>query len=111
MVETLEDYICGYMRTQTEALKGCLIAVYDSRRHYLSLLDESLGTPTGSKDILQCEVLVNAGLLREEVKATRDGRNRYKLFYLTDAGMEIAKKTKAEGYSGAVPQSTPLDNV
>ena len=111
MVENLEDYLCRYMRTQVEAFKGCLIAVYDSNLHYLSLLDESLGTPLDSKEIKLCEVLVNAELLRKEIKLTRDGRNRYKLFYLTDAGMEIAKQIKAEGYSGPVPQSTPLDNL
>jgi hypothetical protein len=111
MVETLQGYLCGYIERQIEVFKGCLVAAYDSQLHYLSLLDESLGTPTDSKQIRLCEILVNAGLLREEVKVTRDGRNRYKLFYLTDAGMEIAKQIKAEGFSGAVPQNTPLDTL
>jgi hypothetical protein len=111
MVETLQDYLCRYIQKQTEALKGCLIAAYNSNLNYLSLLDESLGTPTGSKEIKLCEILVNAGLLHEEVKVTRDGRNRYKLFYLTLAGREIAKQIKAEGFSGAVPQNTPIDNL
>jgi hypothetical protein len=56
-------------------------------------------------------LLVDAGLFREEVRTTRDGRNRYKVFYLTDAGREIAKQVKSEGYDGAVPQSTPIDNL
>jgi hypothetical protein len=58
-----------------------------------------------------CEVLVGANLLREEVKVTRDGRNRYKVFYLTEQGMELAKKIKQEGYSGSMPQNTPIDNL
>ena len=111
MVETLQDYLCRYIAGQTEAFKGCLLAAYDNRLQYLSLLDESLGTPTESKEIRLCEILVNAGLFREETKTTRDGRNRYKLFYLTDAGMEIAQQIKSEGFSGSVPQNTPIDNL
>gem|GEM_PF-3245125 len=54
---------------------------------------------------------MGANLLREEVKVTRDGRNRYKVFYLTEQGMELAKKIKQEGYSGSMPQNTPIDNL
>ncbi len=111
MATNLQDFLCKYMSEQAESLKGCLVAAYDSREHYLSILDESLGTSTESSDIKFCELLTNAGLLREEVKVTRNGRNRYKLFYLTDSGVELAKQIKAEGYSGPVPQSTPLDNL
>ncbi len=111
MAENLQGFMCKYISNQTESLKGCLIAAYDSREHYLSLLDESLGTPTSSVNIKFCEMLADAGLFREDVKVTRDGRNRYKVFYLTDSGTEMAKKIKEEGYKGLVPQSTPLDNI
>ena len=111
MVRTLQDYMCSYMQEQNEPLKGCLVAALDSREQYLSLLDESLGTPVPSTTIKLCELLTNAGLFREEVKVTRDGRNRYRLFYLTDSGREMALQIKAEGYNGAVPQSTPIDNL
>jgi hypothetical protein len=111
MVENLQDYLCRYIQGQSDSLKGCLVAAYDSREHYLSLLDESLGTPVPSNDIRMCEVLVGANLLREEVKVTRDGRNRYKVFYLTDQGKEIAKKIKEEGFDGSVPQNTPINNL
>jgi hypothetical protein len=107
----IQDFMCKYTERQTERLKGYLLAAYDSREHYLSLLDESLGTSTQSEDIKLCDMLTSAGLLREEVRITRDGRNRYKLFYLTDEGTEIAKKIKEEGYTGSIPQSTPIDNI
>ena len=100
MVQKLQDYMCKYMQEQTESLKGCLLAALNSKEQYLSLLDESLGTTIPSKDIKLCELLTNAGLFREEIKLTRDGRNRYKLFYLTDTGKEMAEQIKAEGYSG-----------
>ncbi len=103
--------MCKYMQDQTQLFKGCLIAVLDSREQYLSLLDESLGTPVASADIKLCEVLADAGLFREEAKTTRDGRNRYKVFYLTEQGKEIALQIKEEGYSGRVPQNTPIDNL
>jgi hypothetical protein len=111
MVENLQDYLCRYMQGQSDSLKGCLLAAYESREHYLSLLDESLGTPVQSDYIKMCEVLVGANLLREEIKITRDGRNRYKVFYLTEQGTQIAKKIREDGYSGSVPQNTPIDNL
>lgn len=88
-----------------------MIAAFDSREHYLSLIDESLGSPIPSPNIKLCELLCDAGLFREEVKLTRDGRNRYKVFYLTDSGMQMVKRIKAEGFNGKVPQNTPLDNL
>ncbi|MCW4030412.1 MAG: hypothetical protein NWE92_12295 [Candidatus Bathyarchaeota archaeon] len=111
MVEDLEDYMCRYIQQQTEPLKGCLLAILESREQYLSILDESLGTPIQSVDIKRCELLTDAGLMREDIKLTRDGRNTYKVFYLTDRGREIAQQTRLKGYMGPVPQTTPLDNI
>jgi len=111
MVDCLQEFLCGYIEEQCEVFKGCLVAAFDSREHYLALLAESLGTPTPSKELRFCELLVNAGLFREETKINRNGRNRYKVFYLTDKGMELAKEIKAEGFAGPVPQNTPVDNL
>ncbi len=99
------------MAEKTPALKGCLIAALENREQYLSILDESLGTPTWSPNIKLCELLADAGLFREDIQLTRDGRNRYKVFYLTNIGREIAQQTRLEGYKGPVPQTTPIDNI
>ena len=96
MSQKLQDYMCKYIQEQTEPLKGCLLAALNSKEQYLSLLDESLGTPTPSIDLKLCELLANAGLFREETKLNRDGRNEYKLFYLTDLGKEMAMQIKKE---------------
>ena len=96
MSQQLQDYMCKYVQEKTELLKGCLLAALNSKEQYLSLLDESLGTPTPSIDLKLCELLTNAGLFREEVKLNRDGRNEYKLFYLTDLGKEMAMQIKKE---------------
>ncbi len=111
MVGTLQDHMCRFIQDQTQSLKGCLVAAFDSREHYLSLLDESLGTPISSANTKLCELLADAGLFREEVRLTRDGRNRYKIFHLTDIGMETAKQIKSEGYNGPIPQNTSIDNT
>ncbi len=108
MVQTLQEYMCNYIQQLIEPLKGCLLAALNSKDQTLSLLDQSLGSPIQSMDINMCEILAKAGLFREEDKLTRDGRNRYKLFNLTDTGMEMAKQIKIEGFKGKMPQSTPV---
>jgi hypothetical protein len=104
MSETFEDFMCKYIRGQIAVFKSYLLAALDSQDKYLYYLDVSLGTPLPSIDIKNCELLTEAGLFREEVKVTRDGRNRYKLFYLTDLGREMVEKIKEQNYAEDVPQ-------
>ncbi|MCL2477675.1 hypothetical protein [Candidatus Bathycorpusculum sp.] len=105
MVEHLQEYLCRYMDEKSEYLKGCLLAALDSQEGYLCLLIESLGTPVPSEDVRYAELLVDAGLFREETKITRNGRNRYKLFYLTAQGRRIAEYIKEEGFDGKIPEN------
>jgi hypothetical protein len=108
VTQNLEDYLCKYVQSQTGALKGCLLAALNDKDHCLSLLDESLGTPVSSVDLTLCEFLRTAGLFRGEVKLNRDGRNRYRFFYLTDTGVELAEQAKKEGYEGKIPESDKI---
>jgi hypothetical protein len=107
MVGTLQEIMCRYMDEKNESLKGCLVAALESKEQYLCLLVESLGTPVASEEIRLSELLTSAGLFRMEEKFNRDGRNRYKQFYLTEEGRQVAEQIKREGYDGEIPQSVP----
>ncbi len=106
--QTLQDYMCRYMDKKSDTFKGCLLAALESKEGYLCTLVESLGSPVTSEELRYSELLTSAGLFWEEEKITRNGRNRYKLFYLTDAGRRIAEQTKAEGFDGELAQNAPM---
>jgi hypothetical protein len=108
MVESLQDYMCRYMGEKSDSFKGCLLAALESKEQYLCILVESLGTPVPSDDLRYSELLTNAGLFREEDRITRNGRNRYKLFHLTDAGRQVAELTREEGFDGKVVENAVL---
>ncbi len=100
--------MCKYIQNQTGILKRYLLAASESEDQFICYLDMSLGTPLPSMDIKNCEVLTDAGLFLEELKMSRDGRNRYKLFYLTDLGKEMAEQIKENSYSDEMPQSPQI---
>jgi hypothetical protein len=108
MSQKFEEYICKFAQEQSSVLKNYLIAALDSEDQCLYYIDNRLGTPIPSMDIRNCEFLTEAKLFREEVKLTIDGRNRYKLFYLTDLGKEMAKQIKDESFTNSVPESPPI---
>jgi hypothetical protein len=106
--QTLQNYMCRYMDEKSNELKGCLIAALESKEGYLCLLIESLGTPVPSEDLNYSELLSKAGLFWDEERITRNGRNRYKLFHLTDAGRRVAELTKEEGFDGKITENAVL---
>jgi hypothetical protein len=106
--QTLQDYMCRYMDEKSDELKGCLLAALENKEGYLCLLIESLGTPVPSEELNYSELLSKAGLFWDEERITRNGRNRYKLFHLTDAGRHIAEMTRDEGFDGKVVENTVL---
>jgi hypothetical protein len=103
--QTLHDYLCRYMDEKSDELKGCLLAALESKEGFLSILVESLGSPVVSEEENSAELLTKAGLFWEEERITRDGRNRYKLFHLTDKGRRVAEQTKDEGFDGKIAEN------
>ncbi len=96
MVQRFEEYIWKYTQEQSGVLKKYLLDAFESKDQNLRYLADSLGTPVPSTDVRNCELLAGAGLLREEMELNRDGRNRYKIFYLTDLGKKMAQQIKEE---------------
>jgi hypothetical protein len=108
MSQKFEEFMCKFVSEQTSVLKSYLLAALDSEDGRLYILDSRLGTSIPSMDIRYCEFLTEARLFREELKLTLDGRNRYKLFYLTDLGKEMAKLLKDESFTNDVPESLQI---
>ena len=108
MSERFNDYICQYIKEQTGLFKRYLLAALDSQEQTLRFLDASLGTHVPSVDIRNCELLTDVHIFREEIKLTHDGRNQYKLFYLTDLGKDIALQMREESYTDEMPPSSNI---
>ncbi|MCW4024876.1 MAG: hypothetical protein NWF01_07570 [Candidatus Bathyarchaeota archaeon] len=107
-MENFEQYMLKFFQHKTGIFKSYLTAALDNQEQHLSYLKDSLGTTSSSIDIRNCEILTEALLFREEVKLTRDGRNRYKLFYLTDLGREMALQLKEESYTDELSESPKI---
>jgi hypothetical protein len=107
-MEKFEGYMLRYFQHQASIYKIYLLAALDSKEENVCYLSDSLGSQIPSIDIRNCEFLAEAMLFREEVKLTRDGRNRYKLFYLTDLGKEMALQIKEESYTFEMPETPKI---
>jgi hypothetical protein len=90
----LQDYMCKYMQGQTDHLKGIPCSIIRQQRP----IPEPFRL-----NFVSC--WLTRGFFSEEVKVTRDGCNRFKRFYLTAQGKELAQQIKAEGYSDKIPKT------
>ncbi len=108
MSQQFEQFICKFIQEQSNTFKSYLLAALDSKDQCLYYLESRLGTSLPSMDIRNCEFLTDARLFREEVKTTIDGRNRYKLFYLTDLGKEMALNAKNSSVTDEMPDAPPV---
>lgn len=106
--QTLQDYMCRYMDEKSDELKGCLLAALENEEGYLCMLVESLGTPVASESLNYSELLTKAGLFWDEERITRNGRNRYRLFHLTDVGRRVAEQIKNEGFDGKIAENVAI---
>ena len=100
--------MCKFIQEQANTFKSYLLAALDSKDQCLYYLDSRQGTSLPSMDIRNCEFLTDARIFREEVKLTIDGRNRYKLFYLTDLGKEMAQNAKNAAITDEMPETPPV---
>jgi hypothetical protein len=96
MSQRLGDYLSEYIKGRVGVFKKYLLAALDNRDQSIWYLEASAGMLIPSADLKNCELLRDAQLFREDLKVSRNGRNTYKLYYLTDLGKKIAEELKAE---------------
>jgi len=96
MSQRLGDYLSEYIKGRVGVFKKYLLAALDNKDQSIWYLEASSGMMIPSADLKNCELLRDAQLFREDLKVSRNGRNTYKLYYLTDLGKKIAQELKAE---------------
>jgi len=91
-----ETFLCDYLKGGVGIYKKYLLALLDNKEGYIWYLEYSEGMIVPNSDLKNCELLRDAGLLREDTRVSRNGRNTYKLFFLTENGKQIAEEMKTE---------------
>ncbi len=93
----LGEYLSDYIKGRVGVFKKYLIAALSNKDQSIWYLEASEGMTIPSSDLKNCELLRDAGLFKEDVRISRNGRNTYKIYSLTDLGKKFAEEIKAEG--------------
>ena len=57
-----------------------------------------------SSDLKNCQLLRDAQLFTEDLRISRNGRNTYKIYCLTELGKKHAEGIKKEALEGGAPE-------
>ncbi len=98
MSQVLGSYLSEYIANRVGVFKKYLLAALDNKDHCIMYLESSEGMLMPSSDLKNCELLRDAQLFTEDTRVTRSGRNTYKIFCLTQSGIELADKIKEESW-------------
>lgn len=96
MSQRLGEYLSDYIKNRVGVFKKYLLAALDNKDQSIWYLEASAGMMIPSADLKNCELLRDAQLFREDLKVSRNGRNTYKIYYLTDSGRKFAEELKIE---------------
>ncbi len=96
MSQKFETYIIDYIKNRMGTFKKYMLAALGNKDGSIMYLVYSEGMVMPNSDLKNCELLRDAQLFREDTRVSRNGRNTYKIFYLTEAGRKIAEDLKAE---------------
>ena len=96
MSQKLGEYLSEYIKNRVGVFKKYLLAALDNKEQSIWYLQASAGMMIPSADLKNCELLRDAQLFREDLKLSRNGRNTYKIYYLTNSGRMFAEELKAE---------------
>jgi len=91
-----ETFLCDYLKGRVGIYKKYILAALDNKDGCIFYLEYSEGMKLPNSDLKNCELLRDAGIFREDTRMSRNGRNTYKLFMLTENGKKIAEEIKAE---------------
>jgi hypothetical protein len=91
-----ENFLCDYLKGRVGIYKKYMLAALDNKEGCIWYLEYSEGMIVPNSDLKNCELLRDAGIFREDTRVSRNGRNTYKLYMLTENGKKIAEEIKAE---------------
>ncbi len=97
MSQRLGGYLSEYIGGRVGVFKKYLLAALNNKDQSIWYLEASEGMIIPSSDLKNCELLRDAGLFKEDTRVSRNGRNTYKIYTLTDLGKKFAEEIKAEG--------------
>lgn len=96
MSEKLADFLSNYMKSRVGVLKKYLLASLDNKDQCIWYLESSEGMIIPSSDLKNCELLRDAQIFNEDIRISRNGRNSYKVYCLTEFGRQLADQIKKE---------------
>ncbi len=107
MSEELKEYLSNYIQTRVGIFKKYLLAALDNKDLCIWYLESSEGMLVPSSDLKNCQLLRDAQLFNEDVRMSRNGRNVYKIYCLTEFGKNLAERIKKEGLEGKPIEEKP----
>ena len=109
MSEEFCEYLSNYIQTRAGLLKRYLLAALDNRDHCIWYLESSEGMLAPSSDLKNCQLLRDAQLFNEDTRISRNGRNTYKIYCLTELGTRFAESMKEEGLKEMKTKATKTE--
>jgi hypothetical protein len=106
MSEELGRYLSSYIKSRVGVFKKYLLAALDNNDQCIWYLESTEGMLVPSSDLKNCQLLRDAQLFTEDLRMSRNGRNTYKIYCLTQLGMKLAREIRKEGLEGSKPEKS-----
>ena len=107
MSDELGEYLSSYIKERVGVFKKYLLAALDNKDQCIWYLESSEGMLAPSSDLKNCQLLRDAQLLNEDIRISRNGRNTYRVYCLTELGRKLATEIKKEGLEGKKTEKAP----
>jgi DNA-binding PadR family transcriptional regulator len=107
MSQELSEYLSTYIQSRVGVFKKYLLAALENKDQSIWYLESSEGMLVPSSDLKNLQLLRDAQLFTEDTRISRNGRNTYKIYCLTELGRKLATEIKKEGLEGIKQEKTP----